>query len=109
MASDLADRKSASGAIFFLGRSLISWQSQKQRLVALFSCEAEYIAGSIAACQGIWLVRMVGELLGKGTYAFKVLIDNKSATSHGKNPVLQDRSNHIDLRYHYGGRVHPLQ
>jgi hypothetical protein len=40
----------ASGIIFFLGYSPVSWQSQKQKVVALFSCEAEYIAAATAAC-----------------------------------------------------------
>jgi hypothetical protein len=31
----------------------------------------------------------------------KLFIDNKSAISLCKNPVLHDRSKHIDLRYHF--------
>lgn len=77
-------------------------KSQKQRVVALSSsCEAQYIAGSTAVCQGIWLASMLGELLNQDTEATKIFIDNKSATSLGKNPVLHGRSKHIDLRYHF--------
>ncbi|WVZ75289.1 LOW QUALITY PROTEIN: hypothetical protein U9M48_023361 [Paspalum notatum var. saurae] len=52
MADDLDGRKSTSGIIFFLDGNPVTWQSQKQRVVALSSCEAEYIAGALAACQG---------------------------------------------------------
>ena len=38
------DRKSTSGTCQFLGRSLVSWASKKQNLVALSTAEAEYIA-----------------------------------------------------------------
>jgi hypothetical protein len=41
LAGDLDSRKSTSGMLFFLGRSPICWQSAKQRVVALSSCEAE--------------------------------------------------------------------
>jgi hypothetical protein len=47
---DRDDSKSTSGLMFFLGSSPVSWQSQKQRVVALSSCEAEYIAAATASC-----------------------------------------------------------
>lgn len=43
MSGDPNDRKSTSGMIFFLSESPDTWQSSKQKDVAL-SCEAEYIA-----------------------------------------------------------------
>ncbi|XP_073351834.1 uncharacterized protein [Aegilops tauschii subsp. strangulata] len=61
MAGDVDDRKSTSGVVFFLGENLISWLSQKQKVVALSSCEAEYIAGAAAACQGVWLSRLYAD------------------------------------------------
>jgi hypothetical protein len=63
LAGDVDDKKSTSGSVFLLGTSLVTWESQKQRVVALSSCEAEYIASANAACQGIWLSRLLGELL----------------------------------------------
>jgi hypothetical protein len=99
-AGDVDDRKSTTGMLFFLGRSPISWQSQKQRVVAASSCEAEYIAASTTGCQGLWLSRLLGELLNGEVRAPMILVDNKSAISLCKNPVLHDRSKHIDTRYH---------
>src|SRR6185312_14024878 len=51
LAGDVDDRKSTSGSVFLLGSNLVTWASQKQRVVALSSCEAEYIASASAACQ----------------------------------------------------------
>jgi hypothetical protein len=45
--------KSTSGILFFLGKCLVSWQSVKQQVVALSSCEAKYIAASTASTQAI--------------------------------------------------------
>jgi hypothetical protein len=42
LADDIDTRKSTTGALFFLDKCLVSWQSLKQRVVALSSCEAEY-------------------------------------------------------------------
>ncbi|XP_052734060.1 secreted RxLR effector protein 161-like [Vigna angularis] len=49
------ERKSTSRNIFFLNEAPISWCSKKQSVVALSSCEEEYIPRCYAACQGIWL------------------------------------------------------
>ncbi|KAF2318838.1 hypothetical protein GH714_011074 [Hevea brasiliensis] len=64
LAGDTDDRKSTSGIIFFFGESPITWVSHKQRIVALSSCEAEYIAATGGACQGIWLKKIIAELRG---------------------------------------------
>jgi hypothetical protein len=101
MAGDIDTRKSTSGILFFLGDNTITWQSQKQKIVALSSCEAEYIAATTAACQGVWLARLLAELKSEQADAVTLRIDNESAIALSKNPVFHDRSKHIDVRYHY--------
>lgn len=98
---DIDSRRSTSGILYFLGNNLITWQSQKQKVVALSSCEAEYMAGTTVACQGIWLARLIAELRGKKTNAASLKIDNQSAIALSHNPVFHDRSKHIDVRYHF--------
>jgi len=95
---DVEDRKSTSGVGYFLGSRLVTWASQKQKIVALSSCEAEYVA---AACQGIWLNRLVADMLGTRETTVKLLMDNMSAIALSKNPVHHDRSKHIDTKYHF--------
>ena len=100
-AGDLEKRKSTSGVVFFLNGNLVTWSSQKQRVVSLSSCEAEYIAGASAACQGVWLTRLIADLTGEKLKNFKLLMDRKSAIELSKNPVYHERSKHIDTRYHF--------
>ena len=69
--------------------------------MALSSCEAEYIAAALGACQGVWLSRLVAEMVGGEVQKFRLLIDNQSAIELAKIPVFHDRSKHIDTRYHY--------
>jgi hypothetical protein len=52
-ASDIDTSKSTSEVLFFFGKCLVSWQSIKQQVVALSSCDAEYIAASTASTQAI--------------------------------------------------------
>lgn len=101
MAGDADDRKSTSGYIFFLGGNPVAWQSAKQRVVALSSCEAEYIAATTATCQGIWLSRLLTDLLGEEATKPELFVDNQSAIALSRNPVHHDRSKHIDVRYHF--------
>ena len=100
LAGDLDSRKSTSGLIFFLGSSPICWQSTKQKVVALSSCEAEYIAAATAACQAVWLARLLAEVTGEAIGRPMLRVDNKSTISLIKNPVHHDRSKHIDTRFH---------
>jgi hypothetical protein len=71
-ASDIDTSKSMSRILFFFGKCLVSWQSVKQQVVALSSCEAEYIAASTASTQAIWLVRLLSDLLGRDTRAVEL-------------------------------------
>ncbi|WVZ59800.1 LOW QUALITY PROTEIN: hypothetical protein U9M48_009898 [Paspalum notatum var. saurae] len=101
MAGDVDGRKSTTGVIFFLGGNPVTWLSQKQRVVALSSCEAEFIAGAAAACQAVWLRRLLEDITGAKAPAPILKMDNQSAIALSKNPVLHDRSKHIDTRFHF--------
>jgi hypothetical protein len=93
--------KSTSGILFFFGKCPVSWQSVKQQVVALFSCEAEYIAASTASTQALWLVWLRGDLLGRDTGLVELRVDSKSALALAKNPVFHEWSKHIRVRYHF--------
>jgi hypothetical protein len=101
LAGDVNDRKSTSGLIFFMAGGPVAWQSAKQKVVALSSCEAEYIAAAAAACEAVWLARLLAELVGGKVLAPKLKVDNKSAIALMKNPVHHDRSKHIDVKFHF--------
>lgn len=101
LGGQIDDRKSTGGMAFYLNESLVTWVSQKQRCVALSSCEAEFMAATAAACQGIWLRNLLGKLTDAVIGPVVLYIDNKSAIDLAKNPVFHGRSKHIDIRYHF--------
>jgi len=64
-AGDRNTRKSTSGYLYILYEGAISWKSAKQPIVATSSTEAEYIACTEAAKEGLWLRRIMAEIRGE--------------------------------------------
>ncbi|MCI32646.1 cationic amino acid transporter 1-like [Trifolium medium] len=89
------------GYVFKLFDSPISWSSKKHTMVALSTCEAEYISACYATCQGVWLQSLLREIKMNQQEEFELMIDNKSAISLAKNPIAHGRSKHIETKFHY--------
>ena len=87
--------------LVFLGEAPIAWQSLKKKIMALLTCEAEYVAAATAACQAVWLRRLLGELTGEEAHPPTLMVDNQPAVALAKNSVLHDRSKHIDIKFHF--------
>ena len=69
--------------------------------MALSSCEAGYVEATTAACQAVWLRRLLDDMTGKQSGATTIFIDNTSAIQLCKNPVFHNRRKHIEVRFHY--------
>ncbi|KAK2417383.1 putative mitochondrial protein [Trifolium repens] len=98
---DKDDRRSTSGYWFRFRNSPISWSSKKQSIVALSSCEAEYVAAAQPACQAVWLESLLDELKINYVKPVRLNVDNKSAISLARNPIAHGRSKHIETKYHF--------
>ncbi|XP_076935449.1 secreted RxLR effector protein 161-like [Bidens hawaiensis] len=59
---DIDDGKSTTGTVFYFCDAPIAWNTQKQSTVALSSCEAEFMAAALAACQALWLQGLLEDL-----------------------------------------------
>ena len=95
------DGKSTTGHIFYIGNSPVTWCSQKQKIVALSSCEAEFMEATEAAKQAIWLQELMREVEGNTSEKVVIKVDNKSAIALTKNPVFHGRSKHVHRRFHF--------
>ncbi|XP_047258076.1 secreted RxLR effector protein 161-like [Capsicum annuum] len=100
-AGDQDDRKSTLGYVFMFGSGAISWLAKKQPIVTLSTTEAKFIVACACACQAIWLRRILDELKFKQSEATKIYCDNDSAIQLSKNPVLRERSKHIDVKFYF--------
>lgn len=99
-ASDQLDRRSYTGYVFKIGNSAVSWESRKQRTVALSSTEAEYMALCEGAKEAQFFRSFLYECLGK--YLTVTLYnDSQSAQNICNSHVNHSRSKHIDIRHHF--------
>ena len=94
------DRKSITGYLWCIGKTPISWKSSRQRIVALSSCEAEYIAAAEACKDMLWILNLLEELIGT-LDTVPLYCDNKSAIATASSTAVKERSKHIDTRYHF--------
>jgi len=94
------ERKSTLGTCQFLGRSLVSWSSKKQNLVALSTVEAKYVAASACCAQLLWMKQTLNDY-GCCFTNIPLLCDNESAIKLPNNPMSHSRTKHIDIRHHF--------
>lgn len=97
--SDTETRRSVTGYVYTLSGGAISWKSQKQSIVALSTTESEYIALSSAVQEGVWLQHFMAELTDSMS-SVNIFCDNQSTLCLATNPVVSQRSKHIDIRVH---------
>jgi hypothetical protein len=99
-AGDLDTRKSTTGYVFTISGGAVSWASKRQPTVAASTTEAEYMAASSAVREALWLKKLVAEL-GQPVATVPIGCDNQGALSLLHNPILSDRSKHIDVHHHF--------
>ena len=99
-AGDVDSRRSMTGYVFTLGSSVVSWKATLQPTVTLSTTEAEYMALTEAAKEGIWLKGLVSDL-GLHHDQAVIFCDSLSAICLAKDQVHHERTKHIDVRYHF--------
>lgn len=100
-AGDLETRRSTTGYAFDFANGLVSWSSQRQKLVTLSTTESEYVAAATAVKENIWLRNLSKDLGTVCDKATTLYIDNQSAIRLAKNPEYHKRTKHIDVRFHF--------
>ncbi|GMP81639.1 hypothetical protein CsSME_00036279 [Camellia sinensis var. sinensis] len=100
-AGSVTDRRSTSGYCSFVGGNLVTWRSKKQNVVTRSSAEAEFRAVAHGICEVMWIKRILEELKLSHPTPMKVYCDNKAAIAIAHNPVLHDRTKHIEVDKHF--------
>jgi len=62
LAGDIDSMRSTTGYVFTVGGTIVSWISWLQKVVALSTTEAKYVAATEASKEMIWLRHFLEEL-----------------------------------------------
>ncbi|KAJ5283470.1 hypothetical protein N7505_001450 [Penicillium chrysogenum] len=99
-------RRSTAGYLFNIGSGAISWQSKRQSVVALSTCEAEFLGQTQATKEAIWLRRLLNELnMSQGKSATIICGDNQGAIALSSNPQYHSRTKHMEIQRKWQGEV----
>jgi hypothetical protein len=94
------DRKSISGYIIMIGGGPVAWSSKQQAVIALSSCEAEYLSTSHGARETVWLKSLLDEL-GFPQTEPPLYCDNTGTIQCAQDPHSHSKMKHIDIRHHF--------
>ena len=80
---------------------MISWLRRKKKSVSLSAAKAEYIAACSTFSEVVWLRKLLERLFDIEMDAVDIYCDNQSCIKFTENPMFHDKSNNIDIKYHY--------
>ena len=95
------DGRSRGAYLFKAFGAAVSWQSKKMQGVSTSSTEAEYKCMTEAAKEAIWLQRLLEEMGLRSRGPVTITADNQSAIKLAHNPVLHQKTKHIELYWHF--------
>jgi hypothetical protein len=93
--------KSVSGFIIECRNAPLTWSSKQQVVVALSSCEAEYLTCSHCAWQIIWLCSLFEELGFPQQNPTPLYCDNQGTVACTHDPQAHLRMKHINICAHF--------
>ena len=97
--ADWSAGRSTSGWVYFMGHAAIAFGCKRQVSTALSSCEAEIMAGSLAACDALFLRNLLAHVGLPPTAPTVLRMDNMGAINLSENNMTSDRSKHIERRH----------
>jgi hypothetical protein len=88
----------STSAYVFILLAAISWSTKKQESIALNTQQAEIVAGSLAACEAVFLRGILTDIGHSPSGPTTILMDNTSAIDLSYDPVLHSKTKHIERR-----------
>ena len=92
---------SLTGFCVFLGTSLVSWKTKKQKTVSKSSAEAEYRSMFATTSELEWITHLLQDMHIPISLPITLFCDNKAAQHIAANPVFHECTKHIRVDCHY--------
>ena len=67
----------------------------------LSTTEVYYVASFSASCESMWLQKPLSNLFDLELDVTCIFCNNRSYVKLSKNPLLHDKSKHIEIKFHY--------
>ena len=80
-----------------LGGAPVSWKTKKQSVVSCSSAEAEYRAMATTVSEILWMHWLLRDLMVNLQDATPLYCDNQAARHIANNPVLHERTKHVEM------------
>ena len=101
-AGDTDTSRSTTGYIIYVNGCPISWKSQRQPLVTRSTADAEYTASSFAAVDGIWIKRVINEVMGMDiNTSIKLYNDNTTALKIMRTNAHTPKGRNVGVHYRW--------
>lgn len=94
-------RRSLTGFLVMLGDSIVSWKTKKQHTVSRSSAEAEYRAMAMTLSELKCMKEILETFEVRQTRPMNLYCDSKAALHIAANPVLHERTKHIEADCHF--------
>ncbi|KAI7945472.1 hypothetical protein MJO29_011860 [Puccinia striiformis f. sp. tritici] len=94
-------RRSYSGYLVTWANSIIAWKAKKQASVSTSTTEAEYRSLYNGVQEAIWLGSLMNSIDGSNIFPIQVYCDNQASIALAQNPLANQRTKHIDIKYHF--------
>lgn len=97
-AEDTETRQSTTENLIYIGDSLVSWASKKQKLIAASSTEAEFLAVFYTLRDVQFLDQLIRGIYTKQKFPIILYQDNLSTVALIKNQSNKGRTKHFDVK-----------
>ena len=100
-AGDKDTRRSRSGGVIMLCGNPVHWVSKMQATVSISSAEAEINALLTVTKSIVYIANLLGDLNVRPKGSILVYEDNTGCIEIVNNPVINEKSKHMGVHYHY--------
>ena len=91
------DRRSISGYFTFIGGNLVTWESNKQNVVARLSAKTEFRSMTLVFYEALWIRLLLQDLGYLSDQPIQFFCDNKATCDIAHNLIQHDHTKHVEV------------